>query len=214
MSINNKQHSRTPFHKKIRLQNLQDGTPFTIEGLEKQFTCLYLVRGGDSTCKVQGYKLTDSGGYTPFADFFSPATEVLQDTKRKALTINKDGMLSIPKEYAPVKDEEEKTNKKTKVFKVSMNMETNQTATAIAENAENETEDAAKRGAGRPRKHSINLPHGEEFTVNAIAEKLGVKKFVVNNELNKIKRENPDSVQVVGTIPQGKGKPARVFKLI
>lgn len=201
-----------PSRKKIKLQFLENGCPFIVEGLEKQFTCLYLVRGGESTCKVQGFKATDSGGFTPFADFFAPSTEVNIDNTRRHLSINKDGQLSIPKEYTPVKDEEEKPNKKKKAFKVSMNMENNQTATAIAEN---ETEDAAiKRGAGRPRKHSINLPHGEEFTVNAIAEKLGVQKFVVNNELNKIKRENPDSVQIVGTIPQGKGKPARVFKLI
>jgi hypothetical protein len=76
-----------------------------------------------------------------------------------------------------------------------------------------EIEEQVKNGAGRPKKHSIQLPRGEEFTVGNIAAKLGVKKFVINNEIAKIQRENPDAIQIVGTKPQGKGKPARVFKL-
>ena len=213
MSINNKVPSRTPSRKKVKLHFLEDGTPFTVEGLEKLFTCLYLVRGGDSTCKVQGYKINDSGGFTPFTDFFAPATEVSVDNTRKQLSLNKDGQLSIPKEYIPVK-EEEKPNHKKKVFKMSINIENNQ-AGAATMTAETEKQNIdIKRGAGRPRKHAITLPHGEEFTVNAIAERFGVKKFVVNNEINKIKRDNPDSVKIVGTIMRGKGKPARVFKLI
>jgi hypothetical protein len=204
MKINSQTHSP----KKIRLQNLVDGSPFIVQGLENQFKCLYLVRGGDSTCKVQGYKVTDAGGYSPFADFFSPATEVVHDKTRKYLSINKNGELSIPKEYIPEKEKQEeqqpKKTKKIKALKASMNTQT-----------ENNNEvSAVKRGAGRPKKHSISLPHGEEFTVNQIAEKLGVKKFVINNEISKIKKSNPDILQVVGTIPQGKGKPAKVFKLI
>jgi hypothetical protein len=203
-----KQNPQTsPSHKKTKLQNLVDGSPFVIESLDKQFKCLYLVRGGDSTCKVQGYKMTDAGGYSPFADFFSPATEVVHDKSRKYLSINKNGDLSIPKEYIPEKEEvkkEEVKQKKTKAYKISNNMETQN----------NNEVNAAKRGAGRPKKHTITLPHGEEFTVNQLAQKLGVKKFVINNEISKIKKSNPDTLQVVGTIPQGKGKPAKVFKLI
>jgi hypothetical protein len=50
--------------------------------------------------------------------------------------------------------------------------------------------------------------------VSKIAAKFGVKKFVVNNEIAKIQRENPESIKVVGSMPQGKGKPAKVFKLV
>jgi hypothetical protein len=49
--------------------------------------------------------------------------------------------------------------------------------------------------------------------VSNVAAKLGVKKFVINNEIARIQRETPDILQVVGSVPQGKGKPARVFKL-
>lgn len=70
-----------------------------------------------------------------------------------------------------------------------------------------------KNAVGRPKKYSIELPHGEEFTVSNVAAKLGVKKFVINNEIARIQRETPDILQVVGSVPQGKGKPARVFKL-
>ena len=203
-----------PSRKTNRLQNLPDGAPFTIDGLETHFKCLYLVRAGDSTCKVQGYKVTDSGGYTPFSDFFSPATEVSYDSNRPLLIVNKNGELSIPKEYIPEKQKEENQNKKTKVkaYKLSNKyMETENTNTVITE--QSEKTEAVKRGAGRPRKHTISLPHGEEFTVNQLAEKLGVKKFVINNEISKIKKINPDMLKIIGTIPQGKGKPAKVFKL-
>jgi hypothetical protein len=202
MSIKNNQHLPTRSRKRIQLQSLVDGSPFYIEGLENQFKCLYLVRGGDSTCKVQGYKVTDAGGYSPFTDFFSPATEVYPDQNRQVLSINKDGDLSIPKEFIPEKEKKEtptENKKKSKALKINMTTEN-----------ENQT----KKGAGRPKKHKIELPKNKEFTVNNLASELGVKKFVVNNELNKIRRESPDSVQVVGTIPCGKGKPARVFKLI
>jgi hypothetical protein len=200
--------------KRIKLQHFADGTPFIVPGLENEYKCLYLVRAGDSTCKVQGYKKTEAGNYTGFSDFFSPATEVMQDKTRRFLSINKDGQLSIPKEYIPEKEnEDDKKEKKVKAFKISYeSMETENNNTAIADT--NEEINTAKRGAGRPRKHSISLPHGEEFTVNQLAEKLGVKKFVINNEISKIKKVNPDILQIVGTIPQGKGKPAKVFKLI
>lgn len=204
-----KKNLQTHSLKRIRLQNLIDGSPFIVEGLEKQFKCLYLVRGGDSTCKVQGYKVTDSGGYTPFSDFFAPATEVIHDKNRPFLSINKDGGLSIPKEFIPEKENQTEDKKKVKALKMKNNMTEEQTATAIAEPTS-----SAKRGAGRPKKHTIELPKGKEFTVNNLASELGVKKFVISNELNKIKKDNPDAVQVIGTIPCGKGKPARVFKLI
>jgi hypothetical protein len=204
MSTKNKPHSPTRSRKRIQLQNLVDGSPFIVEGLENQFKCLYLVRAGDSTCKVQGYKVTDAGGYTPFSDFFSPATEVVPDRDRKVLSINKNGDLSIPKEFIPEKEKKEtptENKKKVKALKINNNMTTEQA-------------NQPKKGVGRPKKHKIELPKNKEFTVNNLASELGVKKFVVNNELNKIKRESPDSVQVVGTVPCGKGKPARVFKLI
>jgi hypothetical protein len=62
-----------------QLQNLQDGSPFIVESLQEVFKLMYLIRGGESTCKVQGYKQTDAGGYSPFVDFFAPATMVCYD---------------------------------------------------------------------------------------------------------------------------------------
>ena len=188
--------------KTTHLQNLQDGAPFIIESLKETFKLMYLIRGGQSTCKVQGYKQTEAGGYSPFVDFFAPATMVCYDEERQRLPLNKDGMLTIPKEYLNTilnekKEEEKEVKPKTKkVKKMSI-----------------EIEEQTKMGAGRPKKHAIQLPRNEEFTVGHIAAKLGVKKFVINNEIAKIQRENPDALQVVGTMPQSKGKPARVFKL-
>ncbi len=185
-----------------QLQNLQDGAPFIVESLKDTFKLMYLIRGGESTCKVQGYKQTDAGGYSPFVDFFAPATMVSYDVGRQKLPINKEGMITIPKEILNTilnekKEEEKEVKPKTKkVKKMSI------------ENVKH-----TKVGAGRPKKHAIQLPRHEEFTVGHIAAKLGVKKFVINNEIAKIQRENPDTIQIVGTKPQGKGKPARVFKL-
>jgi hypothetical protein len=194
--------------KTSRLENLPDGAPFVIPALPDHFRLLYLVRGGQSTCKVQGYKKTDAGGYSPMIDFFAPATAVLYDNTRKQLSISKEGTISIPREYmAQVsseakeeKQEEKKVNKKTKgVNKMSIETITIGIPT--------------KNAVGRPKKYSIELPHGEEFTVSNVAAKLGVKKFVINNEIARIQRETPDILRVVGSVPQGKGKPARVFKL-
>ena len=141
-------------------------------------------------------------------DFFAPATEVLYDNTRKQLSISKEGTISIPREYmAQVsseakeeKQEEKKVNKKTKGVN-KMSIETINMGIPT------------KNVVGRPKKYNIELPHGEEFTVSNVAAKLGVKKFVINNEIARIQRETPDILRVVGSVPQGKGKPARVFKL-
>jgi hypothetical protein len=190
--------------KQVRLYNLVDGSPFTIPSLDDQYKLLYLVRGNDSTCKVQGYKKTEAGGYSPFSDFFSPGTEVLPDRTRKVLSTNKDGELSIPKEYVvEILNNNKKENQKTKtkgVKKMSVQM-----IDSIEE---------TKKAVGRPKKHRIELPHGEEFTVSNIAERLGVKKFVINNEIARIQRQHPQELQIVGSMMRSKGKPARVFKLI
>jgi len=194
--------------KTSRLENLPDGSPFVIPALPDHFALLYLVRGGQSTCKVQGYKKTDAGGYSPMIDFFAPATAVLYDNTRKQLSISKEGTISIPREYmAQVsseakeeKQEEKKVNKKTKGVN-KMSIETINMGIPT------------KNVVGRPKKYNIELPHGEEFTVSNVAAKLGVKKFVINNEIARIQRETPDILRVVGSVPQGKGKPARVFKL-
>ena len=194
--------------KTSRLENLPDGSPFVIPALPDHFALLYLVRGGQSTCKVQGYKKTDAGGYSPMIDFFAPATAVLYDNTRMQLPISKEGTISIPREYmAQVsseakeeKQEEKKVNKKTKGVN-KMSIETINMGIPT------------KNVVGRPKKYNIELPHGEEFTVSNVAAKLGVKKFVINNEIARIQRETPDILRVVGSVPQGKGKPARVFKL-
>jgi hypothetical protein len=192
-----------PSHKFSRLDNLVDGSPFIVPFLEKQFKLMYLVRGGDSTCKVQGYKITEAGGYSPFSDFFSPATEVIPDRSRKVLAISEKGEISIPKdELSQIFSEKKEENKEVKKTKKVMKMNT--------ETIEN----TIKNSVGRPKKHKIELPHGEEFTVSDIASKLGVKKFVINNEIARLQREVPDAIKVVGSLPQSKGKPARVFKLI
>ena len=189
--------------KATRLQNLQDGSPFIIEPLKEVFKVMYLIRGGDSTCKVQGYKQTEAGGYSPFIDFFAPATEVVYDEERECLPILEQGGVTIPKEYLNTILNEEKEKKEEVKPK-----------TKKAKKMSIEIIDKVKNGAGRPKKHSIQLPHGEEFTVSKIAAKLGVKKFVVNNQIAKIQRENPESIKVVGSMSQGKGKAAKVFKLI
>ena len=194
--------------KTSRLENLPDGAPFVIPALPDHFKILYLVRGGQSTCKVQGYKKTDAGGYSPMIDFFAPATAVLYDNTREQLPISKEGTISIPREYMSQvsseakeeKQEEKKVNKKTKGVN-KMSIETINMGIPT------------KNVVGRPKKYNIELPHGEEFTVSNVAAKLGVKKFVINNEIARIQRETPDILQVVGSVPQGKGKPARVFKL-
>lgn len=192
--------------KTIRLENLQDGSPFIVNGSENDFYCLYLVRGGDATCKVQGFKKTDAGNFTLFSDFFSPATEVYYDENRVPVTISKDGEISIPKEYTPVKEKElveekptEKKEKKqaAKAFKPSNDMNNNN----------------IKQKAGRPKKHSVTLPKDIPFTIDEIAKTFGVKKFVINNEIARVKRENPLSIEIVGQKPYAKGKPAKVFKL-
>ena len=186
-----------------QLQNLQDGSPFIVESLQEVFKLMYLIRGGESTCKVQGYKQTDAGGYSPFVDFFAPAAMVSYDVERQKLPINKEGMITIPKEILNTilnekKEEEKEVKPKTKKVKKMSIENVKQT----------------RAGAGRPKKHSIQLPRHEEFTVSKIAAKFGVKKFVVNNEIAKIQRENPNALQIVGTLPQAKGKPAKVFKLV
>lgn len=195
--------------KRVRLQNLADGSPFILPSLKNEFKLMYLVRAGDSTCKVQGYRITDAGGYSPYSDFFAPATEVLHDHTRKILSINKEGALSIPKEHLneifadKQEEDKEQVSKKQKTkSKVVKKMS--------IENIENND----KNAVGRPKKHSIQLPHGEEFTVSKIAQKLGVKKFVVNNEITRIKRETPEIIKIVGVAQKGKGKPAKVFKII
>lgn len=191
--------------KLMRLDNLVDGSPFYMPILNEQFKLMYLVRGGDSTCKVQGYKRTDAGGYSPFSDFFAPATEVVSDKSRQVLQVQEDGQVSIPKEYLKeiFSDKQEETKK------------VNKTKGAKKMSIENiKSPNYGKNAVGRPKKHRIELPHGEEFTVSKIAEKLGVKKFVINNEIARIQRETPQSIQVVGSLPHRKGKPARVFKLV
>jgi hypothetical protein len=192
-----------PSPKHVRLYNLVDGSPFTIPSLDDQYKLLYLVRGNDSTCKVQGYKKTEAGGYSPFSDFFSPGTEVLPDRTRKVLSTNKNGELSIPKEYVVEilhnnnKEENQKIKKGVKKMSV-------QIIESIGE---------TKKQVGRPKKHRIELPHGEEFTVSNIAERLGVKKFVINNEIARIRRDAPQQIEIVGSMLRAKGKPASVFKL-
>jgi hypothetical protein len=198
-----KEDSQMQQRRTTQLQNLQDGSPFIVESLQEVFKLMYLIRGGESTCKVQGYKQTDAGGYSPFVDFFAPAAMVSYDVERQKLPINKEGMITIPKEILNTilnekKEEEKEVKPKTKKVKKMSIENVKQT----------------RAGAGRPKKHSIELPRHEEFTVSKIAAKFGVKKFVVNNEIAKIQRENPNALQVVGTLPQAKGKPAKVFKLI
>jgi hypothetical protein len=193
--------------KRVKLESLPDGSPFLIGGMENDFYCLYLVRGGDSTCKVQGFKRSDSGNFTHFLDFFSPATEVNYDDSRVMLTISKDGELSIPKEYQPVKDKDkEETEKPEKKKK--------QKAIKALKPIKDNDMNTIKQKAGRPKKHTISLPKNQTFTIDEIAKTFGVKKFVINNEIARVKKENPSALQIVGSLPNTKGKPAKVFKLI
>ena len=68
--------------KATRLQNLQDGSPFIIEPLKEVFKVMYLIRGGDSTCKVQGYKQTEAGGYS--STFLLPQLKLYMTKKERA----------------------------------------------------------------------------------------------------------------------------------
>jgi hypothetical protein len=174
--------------KPMPLQNLPDGSPFLLRSLSEDFVYMYLVRAGDCTCKVQGFKLTEAGNYCGFSDSFSPSTEVYNDTSRAILPVNKHGSLSIPKEFDPSQD------KPKKMKTVDKN--------------------SPKNSVGRPKKHRVALPIGVEMTVGQMANHLGVEKFVVNNELARIKKETPNKIQVVGSVTNTKkGKPAKVFKL-
>lgn len=178
-------------NKYTHLKNLPDGSPFLVREDNEQFKYMYLIRGGDSTCKVQGFKKNEDKNYVLFVDFFSPATEVYSDMKRKILTINKNGLLSIPDEFN-ISQSNTKKEKKEKM---------NNTTT--------------KNSIGRPKKHRIVLPMNVEMTAKAMAEQLGVEKFVVNNELARIRKETPNKIQIVGSLNSttGKGKPAKVFKI-
>ena len=200
--------------KPMPLQNLPDGSPFLLRSLSEDFIYMYLVRAGDSTCKVQGFKKTDAGNYSWFMDFFSPATEVFSDKSRDMLQRKKDGSFFTGKkngieEYEfnnlneddfNNKSKEEPTNKKTRKAARKMKV----------------TDIQIKRtnAVGRPKKHSIVLPVGEEFTVCEIASKLGVDKFIVNNEIARIKKEKPHALKSVGVSSNGRGKPATVWKLV
>jgi hypothetical protein len=172
------------------LSSLQDGSPFLFRSGSNEYVCMYLVRAGDSTCKVQGFKKTEAGNYSAFADFFSPATEVYYDANRKQLTINKNGLLSIPRE-------------EWETFGVG------------SENKKEKKEDKPKGGArGRPKKHKLDLPVGKEMTTSQMAEQLGVKKFVVSNEIAKIKKQTPSRILELNSVLNKKGKPAKVFKIL
>lgn len=173
----------------FHLSSLQDGSPFVIRGGSTYYVCMYLVRSGDSTCKVQGFKKTEAGNYTMFSDFFSPATEVSYDTQRKQLRINKNGGLSIPKEEA-------------EGFGIG------------AENKKEKKEEKPKGPKGRPKKYKVNLPIGQEMTTSQMADLLGVKKFVISNEINKIKKTSPDRILETKGVSNKKGKPTKVFKLL
>lgn len=184
--------------KTIRLDNLVDGTPFVVPSLEKEFRLMYLIRGGQSTCKVQGYKITESGGYSPFTGFFAPGTEVNFDKTRMSLPVSEKQEVLIPKEYINALLEKKQENKQENKKEKNMNTENNN----------------VKRGVGRPKKHRVNLPLDQEMTVAQMAKALGVEKFIINNEIARIKKEHPDKIEVVGKAPtQAKGKPAKVFKL-
>lgn len=171
------------------LSSLQDGSPFLFRSGSTEYVCMYLVRGGDSTCKVQGFRKTDAGNYSAFSDFFSPATEVYYDANRKQLSINKNGGLSIPK------DESE-------AFGIGL------------ENKKEKKEDKPKGSKGRPKKYKVDLPIGQEMTTSQMADLLGVKKFVVSNEISKIKKTNPSRISESTGVSNKKGKPAKVFKLL
>ena len=81
----------------------------------------------------------------------------------------------------------------------------------------NETHNAPKPVAtgkrGRRRVHNIELPTDIEFTVAEIAKKLNVDKYIVNNEVARIKKSNPSSVKELRTVKSGRGKPATVFTI-
>jgi len=175
--------------KVFHLNGLQDGSPFLLRSGSTDYVCMYLVRSGDSTCKVQGFKKTEAGNYSAFSDFFSPATEVHYDTNRKQLSINKSGGLSIPKE-------------ESEAFGIG------------SENKKEKKEDKPKGAKGRPKKYKIDLPIGQELTTSQMADLLGVKKFVVSNEINKIKKDNPKRILETKSVSTKKGKPAKVFKVL
>ncbi len=203
--------------KRTQLFSLQDGSPFTMPSCP-EFKYLYLVRGGDCTCRVSGYKQNDTGTYVGFTDFFSPATEVVHDSDRGPMIKDGDGVLSIspaeknreiPNSISQQEDEQEVKPKKIKQQKKMENV----IETAIEPTTEISTPTKEAGQRGRKRKHFISLPTNAEFTVAEVALKLGVEKFVIANEIAKIKKATPDSIELVRTISGGKGKPVSVYKL-
>jgi len=72
----------------------------------------------------------------------------------------------------------------------------------------------AKTGKrGRRRIHTLALPVDQEFTVAEIAKKMKVDKYIINNEVARIKRTAPSTIKEVRTVKGGRGKPATVFKI-
>lgn len=147
------------------------------------FRNLYLVKGSDSRCIIAGERAADNS--TGWEQFTDSCAP---DAEVLVDTDRNNFEMENKNEKTSVK--EEKTNK---------NKQTNK------ENNNNMK--------GRKRIHNINLPVDQEFTVASVAQTLNVEKYVINNELARIKRETPDRVTEVSSVKGGRGKPAKVFKI-
>jgi predicted transcriptional regulator len=213
----------------VKLAFLPDGAPFTLPCSGDTFKNLYLIKSGDCTCRVAGFraKVKDDGtlsnNYEKFSDFFAPGAEVIYDDTRQNLKFDDKGNYVIAgldlggNLDDTEKVENNKVSKKSKGKNKNMDTNTNNANNTIDDTNDTNIVNAVPKGKrGRARKHFVELPKNREFTAAQLATELGVEKFAVNNEITKMKKLNPASVVTVRTEKNssGKGKPTSVFKII
>ena len=166
------------------LKNLDSGDPFIFRGSEV-FRNMFLVHSSDSRCVVKGEKA-----------FNTPSGELKWEPFTDSCAPDAEVFYDSAREKMEFEEESG----------VESTMEPTAKARAVKVDAE-----PAKRG--RKQLHSISLPIDTEFTVAQVAADLKVEKYVVNNEVARIKKASPSSVKEVRTITKGRGKPAKVFKI-
>lgn len=207
--------------KLIKLKNLQAGTPFIFSGGETCFKNMYLVYPSDARCVVEGFKISDkrrdsdngtncTENWEHFKDNCSPGAEVFIDDSRDMATVKQDKTgtflkiaqtsLSEENNCAVVEEKKEKKEKKerksNKVKEVSEDIKAK-----------------GKRGR-KPGLPKIAFPADREFTAPELVRELGLKPYIVSNELNKALKEGRIESNERRTSGKGRGRHCKVFKMI
>lgn len=158
----------------VKLNSLKEGSPFLFPQNE-HFKFLYLIKSGNSRCRIKGFKKINSAVWEGFEDDCSPDAEVIKDNGRDEIEI-------ITNEFGI-----HKTNKLQEINPPKVHI--------------------------TKEKKRLELPINTEFTVKEIAEKLNIESYTVSNEIARRKKNNKDSVIIVGYKQGGRGKPQCIFKL-